>query len=84
MPKDESKGYESLTKMERLWWVYNKVKLDCMDMKQAREKLLEENYALKETIRAVLEASALGQSIPTRRAKTASSKRFILSAPLVA
>lgn len=76
--------FEVLDKLEGLWWVYNKVEMHCMKLKSEKKVLTEENNKLKEVIKDVLEAAALGQSIPSAKSASTpgSRKRFILSTPL--
>ncbi|KAF5293690.1 hypothetical protein FQA39_LY03175 [Lamprigera yunnana] len=76
--------FDNLSKLEGLWLAYNKVELDCIAMKREKRHLLEENEALKQGIRSVLEASALGQSIPNTKCASAATtrRRFAFSAPL--
>ncbi|KAF5308043.1 hypothetical protein FQR65_LT06418 [Abscondita terminalis] len=77
-------GLGHLNQMEGLWMVYNKVELDCLDLKKQKKRILAENEKLKEEIRNVLEASALGQHIFKRKYSNGFSakRRFAFSAPV--
>ncbi|KAB0794198.1 hypothetical protein PPYR_13818 [Photinus pyralis] len=75
--------FRDLNQMEGLWWIYNKVELGCADLRSERNTLVQENNKLKERIRDVLEAAALGQSIPNVKSASTvlSRKRYAFSAP---
>ncbi|KAK4873841.1 hypothetical protein RN001_013201 [Aquatica leii] len=77
-------GWSHLSKLEGLWLTYNKVELDCIGMRKEKKIILQENEKLKEAIRNVLEASALGQStLNVKHGSGSSSKRrFAFSAPI--
>lgn len=77
-------GWCHLNKLEGLWLTYNKVELDCIGMRKEKKIILQENEKLKEAIRNVLEASALGQStLNVKHGSGSSSKRrFAFSAPI--
>lgn len=76
--------YESLKNMENFWFVFNKVEINYMEVKEEKRVLEAENKQLRGMLRAVLEAAALSQTIPNSRASTrlASRRRSTHSAPL--
>lgn len=70
--------------MENFWFVFNKAEIDYMEIKEEKRILERENKQLRGTIRAVLEAAALSQTVPNSRASTRlpSRRRAAHSAPL--
>lgn len=77
--------FESLEKLEGFWTICNKAQIDVMELKREKIYLEKENKQLAGMIKAVLEAAALSQSIPsstTVPTRTPSRKRGSLSAPL--
>lgn len=82
--ESESKGdFEPLDKLDGVWCSYNKVAIDCMALKSAKKKLLQENVDLKNNIKSILAATALGESISSvKSSRTSTSKRTSLSVPL--
>lgn len=78
------KCFQSLEKLENFWFMYNKVNVDYMEMKEEKKLLLKENKHLRGMMRAILEAAVLNNSIPNTRASTRapSQLRSAYSAPL--
>lgn len=76
--------FESLEKLEGFWTICNKAQIDVMELKREKTYLEKENKQLAAMIKAVLEAAALSQSIPSSTVSTRapSRKRGTLSAPL--
>lgn len=68
---------KSLEPIENFWTTYNKVKIDCLELKEEKRVLEHENKQLRGMIRAILEAAALSNSIPNSKVSTRVPSRKI-------
>ncbi|KAI4456301.1 nyd-sp28 protein [Holotrichia oblita] len=68
---------DCLMDLEPLWFLYNKVKLDYVELREEKANLIEENEMMKQTIKSILEDTVL----KTREVPKASLKIRYLSAP---
>lgn len=74
----------SLQQMENFWIVYNKAKVDYMEIKVEKRLLEKNNKQLRGMIRGILESLVLSQSQPSSNVSTRipSRSRSSYSAPL--
>lgn len=77
------KCYSSLQKMESFWIIYNKVKVNFMEIKAEKSLLEKSNRQLRGMVRGILEALALSKSQPNSSVSTRISSRALskFSAP---
>ncbi|CAH1964772.1 unnamed protein product [Acanthoscelides obtectus] len=80
-PTIVDKCVETLSHLERFWEKYSKVEVDVMEIKEEKKQLLKENKQLKEMLRAVLEATAVVNTIPNNKPAT-KLPRIAYSAPM--
>ncbi|CAH1116925.1 unnamed protein product [Phaedon cochleariae] len=74
--------FVSLQGLEGFWFTCNKVQVDYLEVQEEKRVLAKENKQLRGTIRAVLEAAAMSNSIPNSRVSTRlPSRRSAYSAP---
>lgn len=76
--------YYSLVSLDNFWKVYNKVKVDYMEIKAEKSLLERNNKQLRGMIRGILEALVLSKSQPNSSVPTRipSRSRSTYSAPL--
>lgn len=76
--------YNSLKDLENFWDVYNRVKVDFIEIKAEKKLLEQSNKQLRGTIRGILEALVLSRSQPNSNvpSRIPSRSRSSYSAPL--
>nr|CAI5821632.1 unnamed protein product [Callosobruchus analis] len=80
-PNIVDKCLESLETLEHFWEEYSKVEVDVMEIKVEKKQLLNENKQLKEMLKAILEATAVVNTIPNHK-NSARLPRIAYSAPI--
>ncbi|VEN63557.1 unnamed protein product [Callosobruchus maculatus] len=80
-PSIVDKCLESLKSLEHFWEEYSKVEVDVMEIKEEKKLLLKENKQLKEMLKAILEATAVVNTIPNNKTSTR-LPRIAYSAPI--
>ncbi|GLV41832.1 uncharacterized protein CBL_13564 [Carabus blaptoides fortunei] len=78
---DIPEGFEVLEKVNGVWWCYNRVVIECMQMKQEKESLIAENKNLKDIIKGILKDAALQPKAPPKH-MTYPVQSKIMSAPI--
>ncbi|KAK9752744.1 hypothetical protein QE152_g4002 [Popillia japonica] len=68
---------DCLMNLEPLWFIYNKVKLDYVELREEKASLVKENEMMKQTIKSILEDAVL----KTREVPKAPLRIRYLSAP---
>lgn len=76
--------YNSLKNMENFWEIFNKVKIDIMEIRVEKKILEQNNKQMRGMIRGILEALVLAQSQPNSNisSRIPSRSRSNYSAPL--
>lgn len=74
-------GFEVLEKVNSVWWCYNRVVIQCMQMKQEKESLIAENKNLKDIIKGILKDAIMQPKAPPR-SMTYPVQSKVMSAPI--
>nr|CAH7722927.1 unnamed protein product [Callosobruchus chinensis] len=80
-PSIVDKCLESLKSLEHFWEEHSKVEVDVMEIREEKRLLLRENKQLKEMLKAILEATAVVNTIPNHKTSTR-LPRIAYSAPI--